>query len=118
MIFSLWMRRVVLHYQPIDFRKGIDGLIYICNQILSLETRNGTAFVFTNRSRTGIKVLLYDGQGFWLCHKRFSAGRLRHWPNSQSDSRLLELSTHELLVVLFDGDLSKVSFKEQFCKVG
>jgi len=38
---------------------------------------SGTVFVFRNRRRTAIKALVYDGQGFWLCHKRLSSGRFR-----------------------------------------
>ena len=117
MIFSSWMRRAVLHYDHIDFRKGMDSLVGICSRELGFNTRDGTAFIFTNRSRSGLKVLLYDGQGFWVCHKRLSSGKLRHWPKSSDDSKSLELTTQELLVVLFDGDLSRVRFKQDFCKI-
>jgi len=49
--------------EPVDFRKGIDGLAAICRQVLRADPFSGTCFVFGNRTRTAIKVLIYDGQG-------------------------------------------------------
>lgn len=77
--------RLLLSTKYVDFRKGIDGLAAICRQVLEEEPFNGTIFVFTNRLRTSIKVLLYDGNGFWLCQKRFSRGRLAWWPREHKD---------------------------------
>ena len=59
---------------------------------------SGAVFVFRNRRRTAIKILVYDGQGFWLCHKRFSSGRFAFWPAQR------ELEVHELAVLLRGGD--------------
>jgi transposase len=60
--------------------------------------------LFRNRRRTSIKILMYDGQGFWLCHKRLSSGRLRWWPSGAGDSATLR--SHELAVLLSGGDPS------------
>jgi transposase len=43
---------------------------------------SGTLFLFRNRSGTAIKLLTYDGQGYWLCLKRFSQGKLQWWPTA------------------------------------
>jgi hypothetical protein len=51
-----------------------------------------------------VKLLVYDGQGFWLCHKRLSSGKFRFWPKSTSDR--CGLKAHELAVLLQDGDPS------------
>ena len=59
----------------IDFRKGIDGLIAVCNQKLTINPMGGALFLFYNKSKTTIKVLSFDGQGFWLCTKRLSQGK-------------------------------------------
>jgi len=48
---------------------------------------NGWAFVFRNRMATAVKILLYDGQGFWLCQKRLSRGRFGHWPATAKQRR-------------------------------
>ena len=68
--------RILVAVEPVDFRRGIDGLAAVCRQQLARDPMNGWAFVFRNRLRTAVKILLYDGQGFWLCHKRWSSGKL------------------------------------------
>lgn len=78
--------RLLLAVGYVDFRRGIDGLAATCRQVLEQDPFSGTVFVFTNRSRCSIKVLLYDGGGFWLCQKRFSRGRLAWWPSQQQSS--------------------------------
>ena len=40
----------------------------------------GAVYVFRNRAGTALKLLLYDGQGYWLCMKRLSQGRFTWWP--------------------------------------
>jgi len=66
-------------------------------------------FVFRNRRRTAVKILAYDGQGFWLCQKRLSKGHFRHWPSakrSSEDTSMSSLEAHELTVLLRGGDPS------------
>ncbi len=92
--------RILVGIEPQDFRKGIDGLARICKTQLRTDPFRGTVFVFRNRRKTAIKVLVYDGQGFWLCQKRLSSGRFRWWPEANTDK--IELKTHELQV-LFNG---------------
>lgn len=67
--------RLLVCVDPVDFRKGIDGLVRICRDELAEDPFRGTLFVFRNRRATAVKVLAYDGQGFWLCQKRLSTGR-------------------------------------------
>src|SRR5207302_3359057 len=82
-------QRILLAVQPVDFRKGIDGLIGFCRQRLNENPLLGTLFVFTNRRRTALKLLIYDGQGFFLILKRFSQGRLRWWPDGPETGHAL-----------------------------
>src|SRR5690606_19406660 len=72
--------RVLVAVEPVDGRKGIDGLAQLCRQKLATDPFSGCVFVFRNRSGTTLKVLVYDGQGFWLAQKRLSHGRFRSWP--------------------------------------
>lgn len=95
--------RILLAVEPVDFRRGIDGLCWICRSVLDKEPFSGTVFVFVNRRRNALKLLLYDGQGFWLCHKRLSVGRFRFWPK-MGTSKVRRLFSHELGVILFGGD--------------
>jgi len=52
--------------------------------------------------RGALKVLMYDAQGFWLCHKRLSAGKFKHWP--RVDQSILVVSTTQLQVLLSNGN--------------
>lgn len=58
--------RILLATEPVDFRKGIDGLAAVCRRVLTEQPLSGTVFVFRNRAGTALKLLCYDGQGFWL----------------------------------------------------
>jgi len=95
--------RVLVAVEPVDFRKGIDGLAGVCREQLQADPMRGTVFVFRNRRSTAVKVLVYDGQGFWLCLKRLSTGKFRHWPSgSAKTGRVLE--AHAVQVLLAAGD--------------
>ncbi len=95
--------RLLVAVGPVDFRRGIDGLARVCREVLSADPFSGTVFAFRNRRGTAIKLLAYDGQGFWLCQKRWSRGHLRYWPQSRSAAQR-ELLVHELGVLLAGGD--------------
>jgi transposase len=101
--------RVVAAIEPADFRRGIDGLAHACKEVLKHDPFNGWVFVFRNRSATAIKVLVYDGQGFWLCHKRLSSGKFRWWPRSRPSAEgagalTKTLAAHQLQVLLSGGN--------------
>ena len=97
--------RILLAVEPADFRKGIDGLAQLCRARLETDPLGGALFVFSNRSRRALKILVYDGQGFWLCQKRLSSGRFNWWPSGGRSSA--SLTVHELQVLLWNGDPSR-----------
>jgi transposase len=94
--------RLLVAVAPADFRRGIDGLARVCREALGADPFSGTLFVFRNRRGTAIKLLAYDGQGFWLCQKRLSKGKFRYWPGA-ADGAQRELLAHELQVLLAGG---------------
>ena len=94
--------RVLVAVGAVDFRCGIDGLSRRVRERMEGDPFSGTVFVFRNRASTAMKLLVYDGQGFWLCHKRLSTGRFRHWPDGKETST--SLLAHELQVLLCAGD--------------
>jgi len=109
--------RILVAVEPADFRKGIDGLAGLCRQALRKDPFSGFVFVFRNRRATAIKILCYDGQGFWLCQKRLSKGRFRWWPSHRtSASRSLE--SHQLPVLLCGGDPAATKGAPQWRRVG
>jgi transposase len=81
--------RIFLAVQPVDFRKGIDSLVALCRQVLYDNPLGGTVYVFRNRTGTTLKLLMYDGQGFWLCTKRLSNGHFAWWPTATTPSVIL-----------------------------
>lgn len=93
--------RILVAVEPVDFRRGIDGLARVCREVLGADPFSGGLFVFRNRRGTAIKVLVYDSQGFWLCHKRWSSGKFNFWPAGE---RGKGLAAHELQVLLAGGD--------------
>ncbi|PCJ21359.1 MAG: hypothetical protein COB02_01875 [Candidatus Cloacimonadota bacterium] len=95
--------KIYLAVEPIDFRCGIESLGGICKNVLKKDPFSGYLFLFTNKSKIGIKVLVYDEQGFWLCYKRFSKGKLKWWPsNKQYLSNDIELNSVELQNLLMN----------------
>lgn len=76
---------IYLQIEPIDFRKGLDSLIGVCRSQLKQNPFSGAIFAFKNRRSTAVKLLTYDGSGFWLMHKRFSKGKLAYWPKSTTE---------------------------------
>jgi len=95
--------RILLAVEPADFRKGIDGLAGLCRQVLGTNPLEGALFVFRSKSRRALKLLVYDGQGFWLCQKRLSQGRFGWWPNT-TDQNVCRLQAHQLQLLLWNGN--------------
>jgi transposase len=95
--------KILVAVAPVDFRKGIDGLVQLCKEAFEQDAFSGALFVFRNRRATAIKALVYDGQGFWLCHKRLSEGRFRWWPTSPAGVTQT-LAAHQLQVLFSAGN--------------
>ena len=95
--------RIYLATEPADFRKGIDGLAGLCRVQLEKDPMTGHLFLFRNRRGTAIKVLMYDGQGFWLCQKRLSQGRFRWWPTPQDAAEMTtQLEPNQVAQILWN----------------
>jgi transposase len=93
--------RILLATEPIDFRKGIDGLAAVCRQGLREQPLSGAVFVFRTRAATALKLLVSDGQGFWLCTKRRSQGRFPWGPHGEGAS--VRLAARERHILLWNG---------------
>lgn len=67
--------------EPVDLRRGVDGLLTMIATQLGHDGLAGGAYVFRNRAGTRIKVVCADGTGVWLCLRRLREGRFV-WPRS------------------------------------
>jgi transposase len=103
--------RILVAVEAIDFRNGIDGLAGLCRHEFQRDPLSGCVFVFRNRRGTSVKILAYDGQGFWLCQKRLSKGRFCWWPRSGTSEVLRQLEARELQLMLWNGDPSRAAMK-------
>lgn len=116
--------KILVAVEPADFRKGIDGLVRQCKDTLGQDPFTGAVFVFRNRRGTAIKVLVYDGQGFWLCHKRLSEGRFRWWPSvtdqgaTDQGAGAKTLAAHQLSVLFSAGDPDRTAAAPDWRPVG
>jgi transposase len=108
--------RILVAIEPVDFRRGIDGISRLCKDVLNTDPFSGCICVFRNRRRTAIKAICYDGQGFWLLHKRLSAQKFRFWPEGKEPSRRLE--AYELQVLLAAGNPFAAQAAPQWRRVG
>ncbi len=71
--------QVWLAVEPVDMRWGADRLSLLVQNMEGRSPCDGTAYGFTNRSHTRVKLLLWDGTGVWLCQRRLHKGHF-HWP--------------------------------------
>ena len=89
--------RILVAIESVDLRKGIDGLAQLCREKLGADPFSGCLFIFRSRRGTAIKVLAYDGQGFWMAQKRLSKGRFAWWPTGKEATRALQAYQAQLL---------------------
>ena len=106
MIHITAQMRVLVAVEPVDGRKGIDSLVRVCRSHLCEDPFSGCVFIFRSRRGTSIRLLGYDGQGYWLAQKRLSKGKFTWWPESSSAAKALEAYEAQLLMVA--GDVSRV----------
>src|SRR5215831_5461307 len=90
--------RILVAIEAVDLRKGIDGLAQLCREKLDADPFSGHLFIFRGRRATAIKILAYDGQGFWLAQKRLSKGRFLWWPTGKEPTRALQAHQAQLLL--------------------
>lgn len=103
MIAIVPQMRLLVAVEPVDFRRGIDGLVAVCRQRLQADPMSGALFIFGSRNRKSIKILAYDGQGFLLFQKRLSAGCFGWWPSAEAQTTV-GLEAHQLQLLLWNGN--------------
>jgi len=102
--------RIYVAVEPVDMRKQYDGLWAAAQHHLGEDPKDGAVFCFTNRERTRLKLLYWDGTGVWVLAKRLEQGRFS-WP-APSDARAKLSLAPEALALLVGGiELKQGSLK-------
>jgi transposase len=94
--------RILVALEAVDGRKGIDGLAQLCREKLASDPFSGCVFIFRSRNAKSIRLLVYDGQGFYLVQKRLSKGRFKWWPAGSEAAKTLR--AHQAHVLLAAGN--------------
>jgi transposase len=101
--------RVFLYQEPTDMRKSFDGLSGLVSLHLNADPQSGDVYLFINRGRDRLKMLVWDKDGFWLFYKRLEEGRFQR-PAAGTN----EIS-YQTLVMLLDGiDYLKITRKKRY----
>lgn len=109
------LTRILVCTHPVDCRKGIDGLAAVCRNKLNENPLEGAFFVFCNKKRSSIRILAYDGQGFWLCTKRLSTGKFQWWPDLKEGTR--HINSRELQTLIWNGNPTLAKFSNDWINV-
>jgi transposase len=93
--------QIWLAVMPVDMRRGIDGLSMIVQEALGQAPCSGMAFVFRNKAGNRLRLLVWDGNGVWLCQRRLHRGGFV-WPKVTDASFYLSRAQWEWLVAGVD----------------
>jgi transposase len=97
--------KIYMGVDAVDMRKGFEGLYGLVRDHLGHDPLSGHLFLFTNRSRTRLKALVWDGSGLWVCAKRLERGRFG-WP-AETQERSVRMRPEELAMLVNGLDLSQ-----------
>ena len=90
--------KIFIAVEPVDMRKGFVGLYGLVRVRLGADPLSGHLFLFANRGRSRLKVLVWDGSGLWVCAKRLEKGRFR-WP-AAADRACVVMRPEELAMLI------------------
>ncbi len=106
--------RVYVGTEPVNLRKSFDGLSNEVREVLRRDPLSGHVFVFLNRRKTMVKLLLWTRGGFTILHKRLEQGRFTFTKKVTSEAKSVELEVHELSMLLEGIDARVVSTQKRW----
>jgi len=106
--------RVFVARDPVDFRKSHDGLSGVVSDVLEGDPMSGHLFVFFNKRRDRIKLLVWDGTGQWLHYKRLARGTFESILHFNVDAPGIEVDMAQLQMILHGIDVRKSRIRKQF----
>ena len=107
--------RIFLCQSAIDMRKGFDGLHGVILEVLRQDPLSGDLFVFLNKRRDRVKLLIWDGDGMMVVYKRLEKGSFKP-PAMQADS--IVLSAAQLSLLLGGIDLAQTRQRPRYSRAG
>ena len=105
--------KIYIASEAVDMRKGFEGLFGLVRDHLGQNPLSGHLFLFTNRTRTRLKALVWDGSGLWVCAKRLEKGRFR-WP--AAEARSVTLRPEELAMLVNGMDLAQARPRQKWLR--
>lgn len=96
--------KIYVALEAVDMRKGFEGLYGLVRDQLGQDPLSGYLFLFSNRTRTRLKALVWDGSGLWVCAKRLEKGRFR-WPTASEKQYSVTMRPEELAMLVNGLDL-------------
>ena len=104
--------KVYIALDAVGMRKGFEGLYGLVRDQLGQDPLSGHLFLFTNRMRTRLKALVWDGSGLWVCAKRLEKGRF-HWP-AAAEGRSVTMRAGELAMLVNGLDLRQTQARNWY----
>ena len=104
--------KIFVAIEAVDMRKGFEGLYGLVRDQLGQDPLSGHLFLFTNRSKTRLKALVWDGSGLWVCAKRLEKGRFR-WPEA-GGARSVVMRPEELAMLVNGLDLKQTKTRDWY----
>lgn len=106
--------RVYFATAPMNLRRSFDGLSNEVRAVLGRDPLSGHVFVFLNRRKTQVKLLLWTRGGFTIVHKRLEQGRFAFPQQVTSQAACVALDVHELGMLLEGIDMSRVQISRRW----
>lgn len=105
--------RVYVASEPVSLRKSFEGLSNQVREVLSHDPLSGHVFVFLNRRKNQVKLLVWTRGGFTVVHKRLERGTFAFAAQVGGEARSVELDVHELSMLLegIDVRLARASMR-------
>lgn len=100
--------RVYVATAPVSLRKSFEGLSNEVRAVLSRDPLSGHVFVFLNRRKNQVKLLVWTRGGYTVVHKRLERGRFVFAARVTSEARSVEIDIHELSMLLEGIDVTRV----------
>lgn len=105
--------RVFLFTEPVDMRKSFRGLCQLTESVLKEDPASGHWFAFINRRGDRLKLLGWDGQGFWIWYKQLEAGSFQK-PAVDSNQVQIEIDVTQLSLIINGIDLSSAKRRHRY----